>query len=120
VPDAAYGAAPEVHADGYRQGVLIVPYSMALPYVLALYRLATRFGTAIDQDQLGARLRDIEGGLRRIEDEVEGRLARGLVQIGNARDAVRENLSEAQGAVRRLVRSEDCAIEAVDPALKSG
>jgi DNA recombination protein RmuC len=120
VPDAAYGAAPEVHADGYRQGVLIVPYSMALPYVLALYRLATRFGTAIDQDQLGARLRDIEGGLRRIEDEVEGRLARGLVQIGNARDAVRENVSEAQGAVRRLLRCEDRALPGVDPALKSG
>jgi DNA recombination protein RmuC len=120
VPDAAYAAAPEVNTDGYRQGVLIVPYSMALPYVLALYRLAARFGAAIDQDQLGARLRDVEVGLRRIEDELEGRLARGFVQIENARDAVRDHVREAQGAVRRLLRAEDRATEGVDPALKSG
>ncbi len=120
VPDAAYALASEVNSDGYRQGVLIVPYSMALPFVLALYRLAARFGTAIDQDQLGARLRDIEVGLRRIEDELEGRLARGLVQIGNASDAVRDHVREAQGAVRRLLRAEECATEVVDPALKSG
>jgi DNA recombination protein RmuC len=127
VPDAAYAAAPEVNTDGYRQGVLIVPYSLALPYVLALYRLAARFGTAIDQDQLGARLRDIDLGLRRIEDELEGRLARGLVQIGNATDAVRDHVRQSQGAVRRLLRTElrapeDVlrATEDVDPALKSG
>jgi DNA recombination protein RmuC len=120
VPDAAYHAAPEVGADGYRLGVLIVPYSMALPYVLALYRLAARFGTAIDQDQLGARLRDLEAGLRRIEDEVEGRLARGLVQVGNARDAIGDHVREGQGAVRRLMRAEDRAALGVDPALKSG
>jgi DNA recombination protein RmuC len=120
VPDAAYATAPEVNTDGYRQGVLIVPYSLALPYVLALYRLAARFGTAIDQDQLGARLRDIEVGLRRIEDEIEGRLARGLVQIGNAGDAVRDHVRGAQGAVRRLLRADPRASEAVDPVLKSG
>jgi DNA recombination protein RmuC len=120
VPDAAYAAAPEVNTDGYRQGVLIVPYSLALPYVLALYRLAARFGTAIDQDQLGARLRDIEVGLRRIEDELEGRLARGLVQIGNAGDAVRDHVRGAQSAVRRLLRADDRVSAVVDPALKSG
>ena len=62
-------------------------------------------------------------GLRRIEDELEGRLARGLVQIGNAKDAVRDHVREAQGAVRRLLRAEDRearATEGVDPALKSG
>ena len=46
VPDAVYETAPEAHGEGYREGVLVVPYSLALPYVLALYRLAVRFGGA--------------------------------------------------------------------------
>ncbi|HWX24756.1 MAG TPA: DNA recombination protein RmuC, partial [Vicinamibacteria bacterium] len=78
VPDAVYAAAPEAHGEGYRDGVLVVPYSLALPYVLSLYRLALRFGTALDADQLSAHLRGLEELLRRIEEDVEGRLSRGL------------------------------------------
>ncbi|HSD28044.1 MAG TPA: DNA recombination protein RmuC [Vicinamibacteria bacterium] len=138
VPDAAYAAAPEVHAEGYRQGVLVVPYSLALPYVLALYRLVVRFGTAVDQDQLAARLRDLERSLGRIEEELQGRLSRGLVQIDNARGALGELLRQAQKDLSRLLVSGDVAPNAelvgvapldrsgpasparVDPGLRSG
>ena len=96
VPDAVYISAPEVHGEGYREGVLVVPYSLAMPYVLALYRLTLRFGSSVDTDQLAARLRSVDESLRRLGDEVEGRLSRGLVQIQNARDAMREEV--ARGA----------------------
>jgi DNA recombination protein RmuC len=105
VPDAVYAATPEVHGDGHREGVLVVPYSLALPYVLAVYRLALRFGTALDAGSLGARLRSLEESLRRMDEEVEGRLSRGLVQMGNARDAVREELAVARRAAERLLEA---------------
>lgn len=125
VPDAAYAAAPEVHGEGYRQGVLVVPYSLALPYVLALYRLVVRFGTAVDQDQLAARLRDLDLGLGRIEEELQGRLSRGLVQLENARDALGDHVRTAQQAVTRLLVSAESEPtvahrERVDPELRSG
>lgn len=104
VPDAVYGAAPEVPAEGYREGVLVVPYSLALPYVLALYRLTVRFGAAVDSDQLVARIRTLDEALRRIEEELEGRLSRGMVQIENSRDALREQVLDAQRAAARLLR----------------
>ena len=50
VPDAVYSAAPEVRGEGWREGVLIVPYSMALPFVLVVYRLTLRFSSAVDTD----------------------------------------------------------------------
>jgi DNA recombination protein RmuC len=103
VPDAVYQAAPEAHGEGYREGILVVPYSLALPYVLSLYRLTLRFGTAIDPDQLSSHLRGLQEVLRRIEEDVEGRLSRGLVQLGNARDAIRDNLAEARRASARLL-----------------
>jgi len=114
VPDGVYAAAPEAHGEGYREGVLVVPYSLALPYVLAVYRLALRFGNALDPGSLGARLRALEESLRRVEEEVEGRLSRGLVQVENARDAVRGELGQARHVAARLLEStetEDAATE---------
>jgi len=105
VPDAVYVAAPEAHGEGYREGVLVVPYSLALPYVLALYRLTVRFGCAVDTDQLASRLRQLEEILRRSADQVESRLSRGLVQVENARDALRDNLLEARRATERLLQT---------------
>jgi DNA recombination protein RmuC len=116
VPDAAYEAAPEVHGEAYREGVLVAPYSLALPYVLALYRLTVRFGSAVDTDQLAARLRALGETLRRLDEEVEGRLSRGLVQVENAREALRDHVAEAQRGTERLLRSAEAepAAEARD------
>jgi DNA recombination protein RmuC len=105
VPDAVCAVAPEALADGYRDGVLIVPYSLALPYVLALYRLTLRFGGHADADQLASRLRTLEETLRRSSEEVESRLSRALVQIENSRDALRAQLGDALRATGRLVEA---------------
>lgn len=109
VPDAVYGAAPEVLGEAYREGVLVVPYSLALPYVLALYRLTLRFGATVDTDKLAERLRALDDSLRRATDEVEGRLSRGLVQVQNARDALREHVLAAQGTSARLLKAAEAA-----------
>jgi DNA recombination protein RmuC len=95
VPDAVCEAVPEALGDGYRMGVVVVPYSLALPYVLAVYRLALRFGCAIDTEQLAGRLGALEEALRRSSEEVESRLSRALVQIENSRDALRGHLAAA-------------------------
>jgi DNA recombination protein RmuC len=109
VPDAVYAAAPEVHGEGYREGVIVVPYSLALPYVLALYRLVIRFGASVDADQLSARVRALGECLRKMDDELEGRLSKGLVQVQNARDALRDQVGAAQRVTDRLVPVEPVA-----------
>ena len=105
LPDAVYQAAPEVHGDGYREGVLVVPYSLALPFLLTLYRLAVRFGAGTDAQAVAGGLRELAETLRKMEEEVEGRLSRALVQAANARDALREQGSQAQRTAARLVRT---------------
>jgi DNA recombination protein RmuC len=114
VPDAVYEAVPEALGDGYRLGVLVVPYSLALPYVLALYRLTIRFGGVVDTDQLASRLRGLEECLRKADEEVEGRLSRSLVQLGNSRDALRDQLGGARRAAERLLREADPEERAAD------
>ena len=53
VPDAVHAEVPEAHAEGWREGVLVVPYSLALPFVLSLYRLTVRFASAPDTERGG-------------------------------------------------------------------
>ncbi len=112
VPDAAHSAAPEAHAEGWRDGVLVVPYSLTLPYVLALYRLALRLGAAADGYQRLERVQVIEDALQAMEGEVEGRLSRGLVLVQNARDTLRGRLAEARAAAAGALRGAEGALEA--------
>ena len=104
VPDAVHAAVPETHAEGWREGVLVVPYSLALPFLLCLYRLTVRFGSTPDSAELSARVGQLADALRRMDEELEGRLSRALVQAANARDALRGEAASARHAVDRLVR----------------
>ena len=119
VPDELYGASPEAHGEGYREGVLVVPYSLTLPFVLAIYRLALRFGCAADTDRLEARLRGLEEGLERSAIEVESRLSRALVLLENGRDALRAELAGARRTVGRLLETADAGVPAA-PTVSPG
>jgi DNA recombination protein RmuC len=116
VPDAVYTATPEAHGEGYREGVLVVPYSLALPYLLGLYRLVVRFGASVDTDQLASHVRGLAECLRRLDEEVEGRLSKGLVQVQNARDSLRDQVALAQRAAVRLLPDAEPVEEAPRPA----
>src|SRR5262249_60245198 len=48
VPDAAFQVLKRAHVDAYREGVVVVPYSMALPVVLMLHALTSRLGAVGD------------------------------------------------------------------------
>jgi DNA recombination protein RmuC len=117
IPDAVHGATLDLHAEGWHEGVLVVPYSLALPLVLLAYRLALRYGGTVDAERLAARLHVVDESLRHIEEEVEGRLSRSLVQVQNARDALRGHASEARGATERLRQAAELpeALEAAGP-----
>jgi len=117
VPDAVYEAAPEAHGEGYREGIVVVPYSLALPYVLALYRLTLRFGCSVDQDQLAERVRSLDETFRKLDEEVEGRLSKGLVQVENAREALRDHVTEARRATRKLLQAAEADLAVLPLAL---
>jgi DNA recombination protein RmuC len=119
VPDALYGASPEAHGDGHREGVLVVPYSLALPFVLAIYRLALRFGCAVDGDRLAERLRTVDDALERSAGEVESRLSRSLVLLENARDALRGDLAGARRVVGGLL-DDEASEAAAEAAARAG
>src|SRR3954453_16966107 len=70
VPDAAYAVLRRAHADAFSRGVVIVPYSTALPVLLFLYSLVHRFG---DADGARSALAEVAAVLDAMEAVVENK-----------------------------------------------
>jgi hypothetical protein len=98
VPDAAFAACRKAHADAFAHGVVLAPYSTAVPVLLALYSLALRYGDAGD---VQACLADVETVLGSMEHTLEHRLAKAGAMLRSAVDDLRGDLGRARGAVSR-------------------
>jgi DNA recombination protein RmuC len=98
VPDAAYAVLRRAHADAFARGVVIVPYSSALPVLLFLYSIADRFGDAEDAQ---ACLAEVAALLDAIEGVLENKIARAGRMVANGTDEVRSALGKARASVSR-------------------
>ncbi len=98
VPDAAYGVLRRAHADAFASGVVIVPYSTALPVLLFLYSLAGRFGDAGDAH---AALAEVSSLLNAMEAVVENKIAKAATMVTNGADDLRSGLGKARASVAR-------------------
>jgi DNA recombination protein RmuC len=98
VPDAAYQVLSRAHAEAFRRGVVIVPYSSALPIIMFLYALVERFGDAAD---IQAALAEIGTMLDAMDAIVENKFARAGTMITNGADEFRSNLGKARGSIAR-------------------
>ncbi len=98
VPDAAYAVLRRAHADAFGRGVVIVPYSTALPVLLFLHSLVSRYGDAGD---VQAALREVATILDVMEGVLENKFARAGTMLANGTDEMRSQLGKARGSVAR-------------------
>ena len=98
VPDAAYGVLRRAHADAFARGVVIVPYSTALPVLLFLYSLAGRFGDAGDAHTA---LAEVSSLLDTMEAVLENKIAKAATMVSNGADDLRSGLGKARASVAR-------------------
>ena len=98
IPDAAYAVLRRAHADAFARGVVIVPYSTALPVLLFLYSLVHRFG---DADGARAALAEVASLLDAMEAVVENKVTRAATMLANGADELRSSLGRARGSVAR-------------------
>jgi len=99
VPDAVYDTCVKAHATAFARGVMIVGYSMALPYVLSLLALLERFGSKLDTGRTQTALSDLDRLLREMEESLNGAAARGFKMLENALDAQRRAVADCRRAV---------------------
>jgi DNA recombination protein RmuC len=98
VPDAVYAVLRRAHAESFAKGVVIVPYSSALPIILFLYALVQRFGDAADAQSALADVADVLGQMELI---VENKFTRAATMLANGTDEFRSSLGKARGSIAR-------------------
>ena len=84
VPDSIYGFCRKGHIEAFKVGVLLMAYSMVVPYVLALYHLHLQFARSIAFENVAGYVTDIERSLDEIDKVLENRVAKVEAMAGSA------------------------------------
>jgi hypothetical protein len=110
VPDAVYGFCKGVHIEAFKLGVLLMAYSMVVPYVLALYHLHLQFSRSIEFENIEAYITKIERSLNEVDTILENRVAKAGVMVANAYSDCKTILGSMRAAtafLRELPSGED-------------
>jgi DNA recombination protein RmuC len=105
IPDAAYNLATSVVGRVYQESqVILVPYSLVLPFVLMVYEQHRRAGMDLDSANQAKLVADAETHVKRALQELNGRVGRAFVELTNGRDALAQELGSASRTLD-LIRS---------------
>jgi len=115
VPDAAYAVLRRAHADAFAHGVVVVPYSTALPVLLFLYSLADRFGDVGDVQGCLAEVANLLDGM---ESVLENKIAKASTMISNGADELRSGIGKARASVTHGRRG-PAAIDGAEGVLRA-
>jgi DNA recombination protein RmuC len=100
--DRVFDLAASVQANILSLGVVLVSYSMLLPYLLLVYQGSLKNIQTIDIQKLEAYLKTVQGSLQALQQELDGRYARALTMLANSRNDMRALISKANGSVTSL------------------
>ena len=102
VPDAVYELCTRVQTDVFQWNVVLVSYSMVVPYLLLVFQTVLRSAQTVDTQKLDACLRSIEEGIAAMQGELDGRFSRALTMIDNSRSELRAHLGKVAGGLTSL------------------
>jgi uncharacterized protein YoxC len=123
VPDSIYGFCKKVHIEAFKRGVLLMAYSMVIPYVLALYHLHLQHSRSIEFENIEAYVTKIERSLTEVDKILENKVARAGAMAANAYNECKQILGSMQAAtafLRELPATGESASKEELPAPDSG
>ena len=106
VPDSVFAQCRQAHIRAYRENrVLIMPYSMTIPYILSLYNLHRSYTRNIDTERVNSYLSEIKSSINRLETLLENNIARSISMVNNAYNEGKQILYRIRGAIDYIENS---------------
>ncbi|MCX7622878.1 MAG: DNA recombination protein RmuC [Thermomicrobium sp.] len=102
VPDAVYRWTQRLHARALERGIVVIAYSMAIPYFLTLLHFALRFLRDEESVRISRVSHQLEQALTTIQNELQGRYAKALTMLQNSRDTLAQQAASALGSLKQL------------------
>jgi DNA recombination protein RmuC len=89
IPDAVFALCPRAQVETMRHNVVLLSYSMFVPYLLLTIETVLKSCQDIDLQKLASYLDAAKQSLDALQAELEGRLSRSITMLGNSRDEMR-------------------------------
>jgi DNA recombination protein RmuC len=102
VPDAVYDLCGDVQVACYEQDVVLVAYSMFIPYLLLVFQTVLKTSQDIDLEKLNAHLRTAEQSVRALQQELEGRFSRAITMMANSKSEMSAHLSRIDSSLTNV------------------
>ena len=99
VPDAVYDLSTGVQAEIFQLNVVLIGYSMFVPYLLLVFQTILKTSQSIDMQRLDAYLRSADEHIQAAQGELEGRFSRALTMLTNSRDELSVLLSKVRSGL---------------------
>ena len=95
VPDAVYDLCAAVRVEIMEMGVVLLSYSLFVPYLLLVYQTTLNTTYDLDMQQISAYVQRTQESLNQVQTELEGRLSKAITMLENSRDEMRLLASRA-------------------------
>jgi len=102
VPDAVYDLCCGIQVELFQSNVVLVSYSMFVPYLLLVFQTALKTTQTIDLQKVNAYLKSTQDSLKALQDELEGRFSRAITMLSNSRDDMRAHISKVSSGLTSL------------------
>ncbi len=99
VPDAVYDLCTSIQCEVFELNVVLISYSMFVPYLLLVFQTSLKSGQSIDLQKLDAYLKTAQESINSIQSELDGRFSKALTMMNNSRDEMRATLSKINGSL---------------------
>ncbi|MBC7320513.1 DNA recombination protein RmuC [bacterium] len=106
VPDSVFAQCKQAHIRAYRENrVLIMPYSMTIPYILSIYSLHKNYAYNLDTEKISSYLSEIKTSVNKLETLLENNIARSITMVNNAYNESKQIIYKIRGAIDYIENS---------------
>lgn len=102
IPDSAYSLCKDAHLAAYSKNVILVSYSMLLPYLLMFFSLHLQYASSIDIENLTRYLIDIKRNLEQMNEILENKIEKAQAMLSNASSEYRQIIGSIKGSISSL------------------
>src|SRR5271157_4283554 len=102
VPDSVFDLSSGVLADVYKLNVVLVSYSMLIPYLMLVLQTALKTMQTVDMQKLDAYLQAVQNSIQAMQDELDGRFAKALTMLANSHDDMRAQIGKVSSSLTSL------------------
>jgi DNA recombination protein RmuC len=104
VPDAVYDLSPYTQVEAMKIGVVVISYSMLLPYLMLVFETMLQSTQRVDLERLDACLDAAQQCTQSMQEELEGRFARAVTMLANSRNDLSASLGKVSSALASVQR----------------